>query len=229
MMTQKEYAHLPWEKRLTYERGCWDQGYKRIAGLDEAGRGPLAGPVVAAVFLITPEFQLMELNDSKQLSLKQRENCFQYLTSGQWEYGVGVVEPGEIDRINIYQASRRAMLQALQSLSPAPDYLLVDALVVPDTSIPQSAIIHGDALAVTIAAASVIAKCTRDRMMIEYDRDFPGYGFAKHKGYPTREHYEALSKLGPSSIHRLSFRLTKKLDSKSLDLFEEAEVFQIED
>jgi ribonuclease HII len=217
---KQNYHRLPWEERLTEERACWNRGFTRVAGLDEAGRGPLAGPVVAAIFVITPDFVLEELNDSKQLTPKQRETCYRYLTSGTWEYGVGIVEAAEIDRINIYQASRQAMLRALQTLTAPPDYLLADALTVPVTLIPQKGLIHGDALSVAIAAASVIAKYTRDQLMIEYDRLYPGYGFARHKGYPTVQHYEALARLGPCVLHRKSFRLQKEAAAVSLELFE---------
>jgi ribonuclease HII len=220
-MIENGIKKLTWDERMARERQCWEQGYRRVAGLDEAGRGPLAGPVVAAVFIIQPDFRLDGLNDSKQLTPLQREKYFQDLTSGAWEYGVGVIEPGEIDRINIYQSSRMAMLKALQNLTVLPDILLVDAIVVPETNITQQAIIHGDALSVTIAAASVIAKYTRDQIMIEYDQKYPGYGFAKHKGYPTREHYLALQKLGPSLIHRRSFRLDRNEAEQTLELFDE--------
>lgn len=201
---------LNWHERMELEQACWRNGYKRVSGLDEAGRGPLAGPVVAAIFVITPEFNNIEVKDSKQLTPLQRERLYNYLTSGAWEYGVGIVEPAEIDLINIYQASRVAMLKALQSLQSPPDYLLVDALVVPETDIEQRAVIHGDALSIAIAAASIIAKYTRDQLMIRYDLEYPGYGFAKHKGYPTPEHYDALQRLGPSPIHRRSFCLEKR-------------------
>lgn len=212
---------LPWEERMAEEQLGWASGYKRIAGLDEAGRGPLAGPVVAAGFVIEPHFKLEGLTDSKQLTEKQREKFYKILTCGDWEYGIGVVEPDEIDRVNIYQASRIAMRKALAELPMAPDYLLVDALVVPDTDIPQKSLIYGDARSVAIAAASVIAKYTRDLLMEDYDRLYPGYGFAQHKGYPTRQHYEALAALGPSPIHRRSFRLEPKKVDETLSLFEE--------
>jgi ribonuclease HII len=220
---KKDLPKLSWNERLSFERDCWSRGFKRVAGLDEAGRGPLAGPVVAAVFLITPDFELEGLNDSKQLTASQREKFNQFLTSGAWEYGVGIADPSEIDRINIYQASRQAMLKALRTLTVAPDFLLVDALRVPETTIEQQAVIHGDALSVAIAAASVIAKYTRDRIMTAYDHQYPEYGFAKHKGYPTREHYEALAKFGPSPIHRVSFRLTREpaATAETLNLFED--------
>ncbi len=218
----KQYINLPWEERFRHERDCWQMGYQRIAGFDEAGRGPLAGPVVAAAIVISREFKIIQVNDSKQLTPKRREECFHILTSGEWAYGIGIVEPDEIDRINIYQASRMAMLQALQQLPIEPDFLLVDALVIPETELPQRSIIHGDALSVSIAAASIIAKCTRDSMMKEYDHLYPGYGFAKHKGYPTREHYLALQSLGPSPIHRHSFSLERPV-MESINLFTEEE------
>ena len=210
---------LSWEERLIEEERCWQAGFSRVAGLDEVGRGPLAGPVVVAIFIITPQFRLDGLNDSKQLTLNQRDRFYQILTSGDWEYGTGIVAPVEIDRLNIYQASRVAMRQALGNLKLPPDFLLVDAVTVPDTEIKQRAIIHGDALSVAIAAASVIAKFTRDQIMTDYDAVYPGYGFAKHKGYPTKEHYQALSELGPTPIHRRSFRLAPSANNSSLDLF----------
>ncbi len=220
-MIDSQLKKLPWDQRMVLERDCWKRGYCRVAGLDEAGRGPLAGPVVAAVFVINPEFKMDGLNDSKQLTPLQRQKFFKVLTSGSWEYGIGIVEPEEIDRINIYQASRVAMLKALRSLEIPPDYLLVDALVVPETGIAQQAIIHGDALSIAIAAASVIAKYTRDQLMIEYDLIYPGYDFANHKGYPTRKHYLALQELGPSPIHRRSFRLSRDETDENLELFSE--------
>jgi ribonuclease HII len=213
---------LSWEERLKAERECWQNGFQRVAGLDEAGRGPLAGPVVAAAFVIRPDFQIEGINDSKQLTLKQRQKFFPLLTSGEWQFGVGIVEPEEIDRINIYQASRVAMRQALEAVDPRPDFLLVDALVVPGTDIPQHSLIHGDALSVAIAAASVIAKHTRDQLMEEYDSLYPGYGFAKHKGYPTSEHYAALRRLGPSPIHRRSFNLGNP-STETMELFTDDE------
>lgn len=222
----KEYIHLPWEKRIVHEKQCWETGFQRVTGFDEAGRGPLAGPVVAASFVMPKDFFMEGLNDSKQLTALRRERFYQTLTAGNYEFGLGIIEADEIDRINIYQASRQAMFKALQALKTAPDYLLVDALSIPDTAIAQHAIIHGDALSVSIAAASVIAKCTRDAIMVQYDSLYPGYGFAKHKGYPTREHYMALEKLGPSPIHRLSFRLDKKDDLQTMKLFGENEVVE---
>lgn len=226
---KRQLSKLSWEERLIEEKKCWELGFKRVAGLDEAGRGPLAGPVVAAAFIITPDFKLEGLNDSKQLTPQKRKIFYDFLTSGYWEYGIGIVEPEVIDRINIYQASRLAMLKALESLESPPDFLLVDALVVPDVLIKQRAIIHGDALSVSIAAASVIAKCARDKLMEEYDLRYPGYGFAKHKGYPTREHYDILKKLGPSPIHRYSFCLEKEKSEHVLNHFKEGAATSVED
>ena len=220
LQKSERYIHLPWEERIIHEKQCWDMGFKRVTGFDEAGRGPLAGPVVAASFVMPSDFFLEGLNDSKQLTALRRERFYQILTNGTYEFGVGIVDAEEIDKINIYQASRQAMFKALQALKTAPDYLLVDALKIPSTTIAQQAIIHGDALSVSIAAASVIAKCTRDAIMAQYDSLYPGYGFTKHKGYPTREHYLALEKLGPSPIHRLSFRLDKR-DNQTMNLFGE--------
>lgn len=219
---KQQLKRLSWEERLIEERRCWEAGFERVAGLDEAGRGPLAGPVVAAVFVVTPKFNMPGLNDSKQLTEHRRSHYFQLLTSGAWEYGIGIVDALEIDQINIYQASRHAMRRALEKLTLPPDFLLVDALMVPETDIPQQALIHGDARSVAIAAASVIAKQTRDQLMIEYDRIYPGYGFAQHKGYPTRQHYQALARLGPSPIHRRSFRLEPKIPVRPEVLFEGA-------
>lgn len=219
--TKKQLKALTWEERLIEENNCWQSGYTRVAGFDEAGRGPLAGPVVAAAFILEPDFRLEGLNDSKQLSETKRRRFYQEMTSGRWEYGIGIVEAGEIDRLNIYQATRLAMLKALQQLRLPPDFLLVDALVIPDTEVPQRSLIHGDARSVAIAAASVIAKYTRDQLMEEYDLIYPGYGFNKHKGYPTRQHYEALAQLGPTPIHRRSFRLQRENSmDQTLDLFE---------
>lgn len=203
----KKLRSLSWDERMVEERNCWERGFVRVAGLDEAGRGPLAGPVVAAIFVIEPDFYLEGLNDSKQLSETKRNKFYPILTSGRWQYAIGTAEAPEIDEINIYQASRLAMLRALKQLEPQPDFLLVDALVIPDTDIQQTELIHGDARSVAIAAASVIAKYTRDKIMEEYDALYPGYGFAQHKGYPTKQHYAALADLGVTPIHRRSYRL----------------------
>lgn len=191
-----------------FENELYQAGYSRIAGVDEAGRGPLAGPVVAAAIILPRTFFFNGLNDSKQVSPKLRDAIFNQLIEAKLPYSVGVGSVAEIDELNILGATRLAMKRAIEGIAIQPDYILIDALTLPAISIPQKGIIHGDALSSSIAAASIIAKVTRDRMMAELDQEYPGYGLAKHKGYPTAEHYRALAKLGPSPIHRQSFRLT---------------------
>ncbi|MFQ5508008.1 MAG: ribonuclease HII [Leptospirillia bacterium] len=194
-----------------FERRARQQGARAIAGIDEAGRGPLAGPVVAAAVILDADDPIDGLNDSKKLTPRTRERLFGEIHSRAVAVGVGIVGPDEIDRINILQATLRAMRQAVDLLPAAgpdaePDHLLIDALTLPGLPIPQQGIIKGDARSASIAAASIIAKVTRDRMMAAYDDEYPGYGFAGHKGYPTAAHKEAIRRLGTSPIHRLSFR-----------------------
>lgn len=186
-----------------------EAGYSAIAGVDEAGRGPLAGPVVAAAAILPINLQIPGINDSKQVSVALREKIFARLIEEKVPYAVGIGTVEEIDEHNILGATRIAMGRAVMGLPTTPDYLLIDAVKLPAIDLPQQGIIHGDALSVSIAAASIVAKVTRDRMMEEYDRMYPGYGFARHKGYPTRDHYAALAELGPSPIHRQSFRLIR--------------------
>ncbi|NLM45601.1 MAG: ribonuclease HII [Firmicutes bacterium] len=192
---------------LCYERQLREKGYTYIAGVDEAGRGPLAGPVVAAAVILPPHFHLPGLNDSKQLTPGKREKLFAALqeTALAWSCGVAAVE--EIDELNIYQATKLAMLRALQKLSIKPDYVLLDGISLQELPCPQQRINGGDRLSATVAAASIIAKVTRDRLMCEMDKKYPGYGFASHKGYPTREHRRAIARLGPCPLHRRSFLL----------------------
>jgi len=178
-------------------------GKLRIAGTDEAGRGCLAGPVVAAA-VILGDWRHPAINDSKKLSAPMREYLYGEICAMSIAWAVSAVEAETIDSINILQASRLAMAQALAQLSPPPDAVLVDALVL-DIKAPQQAVIHGDAISVSIAAASILAKVTRDRVMTAHDLQFPEYGFARHKGYGTRQHFEALQKLGPTILHRKSF------------------------
>jgi len=192
--------------RTRFERLAYAQGFRRVAGLDEAGRGPLAGPVVAAAVILPRDAVFPGLRDSKKLTVLQRERFDEAIRRRALAVGVGVIDPEEIDRINILQATIRAMVQALHKLSPAPDCLLIDALTLPDLQIPQKALIRGDDRSQSIAAASVIAKVARDRMMLECDRLFPQYHFRSHKGYGTAEHLEALARFGPCPIHRKSFR-----------------------
>ena len=199
--------------RFTHERARLARGCTRIAGVDEVGRGPLAVPVVAAAAVFSPEHiraglpkPLDEVNDSKKLSAKKRESLFELLQSlDGLEFGIALVEPAEIDRINILRATHRAMNKALAALGQAPGYVLVDGRPVASLGPAQTALVKGDSLSYSIAAASILAKVTRDRMMVELDREFPGYGFAAHKGYGTRRHLDALDKLGPCRVHRHSF------------------------
>ena len=184
-------------------RSC---GYQRIAGLDEAGRGPLAGPVVASAVILPRRFQLNGLNDSKVLVESQRELLYNELTQRAVAWTIGLATEQEIDDLNILQATRLAFLRAVTALSLTPDYLLIDAVQLPDIPIPQRAIVKGDSLSLSIAAASIIAKVTRDRLMNKYHDRFPQYQFHIHKGYPTPQHLRLLAQYGPCEGHRQSFR-----------------------
>ena len=182
------------------------QGYRHIAGIDEAGRGPLAGPVVAAAVILPAGFSLEGLDDSKKLSPSRRDSLFDEITGSALAIGVGLADHELIDRINILQATLAAMRQAVEKLQTAPDFLLIDGISQIHLNIPQKTIKRGDSLSASIAAASIIAKVTRDRLMSLYDTQYPGYGFAGHKGYGSASHLAAIAELGPSPIHRLSFR-----------------------
>lgn len=204
---------------LKYERAFWRDGFVAVAGLDEAGRGALAGPVVAAAVILPPLdareargwarhelFQtIARANDSKLLNGRVREQLFEPICQIARAYGIGSASKEEIDQLNILRASHLAMYRALDMLSIPPDALLLDALVLHNIHIPQQGIIHGDALALSISAASILAKVTRDRIMCEIDRTLPQYGFAQHKGYGTPEHLRALREFGASSVHRQSY------------------------
>lgn len=176
-----------------------------IAGVDEAGRGPLAGPVCAGACILPRDAEILYLNDSKKLSEKRRESLFVEIKEKAVSWGVGLVGPERIDEVNILNATYEAMREALSKLDPPADFVLVDAVHIPDIAVPQVGIVKGDAKSVSIAAASILAKVTRDHLMMEYDEKYPEYGFAKHKGYGTAAHYDALLKYGPSSIHRKTF------------------------
>ena len=189
-----------------FERAALRRGAKMVAGVDEAGRGPLAGPVVAAAVILPDGFKLSGLNDSKQLTAGQRDEFFQALTTDpRVRFGIGIVDAGWIDRINILQATHRAMAEALRRLPVQPDHVLVDGLPVKSLVIAQTALVKGDARSFSIAAASVIAKVTRDRLMLELHAQYPVYGFDQHKGYPTPEHLAALRAHGPCPFHRRTF------------------------
>ena len=198
---EKELARL--EAMKEFEREY--DGCSLICGVDEAGRGPLAGPVAAGVVILPKDCMILYLNDSKKLSEKRREELFWEIREKAVSYSVGIVGPERIDEINILQATYEAMRQAVSGLGVVPDLLLNDAVTIPELAIPQVPIIKGDAKSVSIAAASILAKVTRDHRMEEYDRQFPQYGFAKHKGYGTAAHVAALREFGPCPIHRRSF------------------------
>lgn len=210
-MKEEEIERLT--KLSEYEKKCYENGYKYIAGIDEAGRGPLAGPVVAAA-VILPDGCLIEgVNDSKKISEKKREKLYDEIIENAIAWGVGIIDNNVIDDINILNATRKAMHMAIESLQTQPDYILIDAEKKVDTNnIPYLPIIKGDALSISIAAASIIAKVTRDRIMREYDEIFPMYGFEKHKGYGTKAHVDAILDNGLCMIHRKSF--TKKILEK---------------
>jgi len=188
-----------------YEHKYEKEGYRLICGIDEAGRGPLAGPVVASAVILPENCEILGLNDSKQLSAKKREELYDEIREKAIAVGVGSVGAQRIDEVNILNADYEAMCQAIGTLRVMPQILLNDAVKIPQALIPQVPIIKGDAKSLSIAAASVIAKVTRDRLMTEYDQVYPEYGFAKHKGYGTAAHYAALRKYGPCPLHRRSF------------------------
>lgn len=197
---------------FAYEDMARLKGYRNLAGVDEAGRGPLAGPVVAAACIIPQGLIIDGVDDSKSIAPLQRERVFQRLTTHpDIQYAVGCIEAQDIDEINILQATFKAMQRAIEGLPSVPDFILVDGSLLPSWKYPSLAVIKGDALSHSIAAASIIAKETRDRLMETYDMQYPGYAFAKHKGYGTKKHLEAINELGPCQIHRKSFEPIKSL------------------
>lgn len=200
---QQELARL--DEILIYERELWAEGYALVAGIDEVGRGPLAGPVVAAAVILPQECKIEGVNDSKKLSAKKREELYDVILEKAVAYGIGVVSNERIDEINILQATYEAMREALSQLSPQADYILADAVTIPMVSTPQKGIIKGDAKSMSIGAASIVAKVYRDRMMEAYEEVYPGYGFASNKGYGSTEHIEGIQKLGITPIHRKTF------------------------
>lgn len=198
---EKELART--EAMKEYEHKYEHLGY--ICGIDEVGRGPLAGPVVAGAVILPQDCSILYLNDSKQLSAKKRDELYDVIMENAIAVGIGMASPKRIDEINILQATYEAMREAVSKLEPVPQILLNDAVTIPDVTIPQVPIIKGDAKSISIAAASIVAKVTRDRMMVEYDKVMPEYGFASNKGYGAAAHIEALKKYGPSPIHRATF------------------------
>ena len=194
---------------LKYEKELYKEGYELIAGTDEAGRGPLCGPVVAAAVILPKNYKLEGLNDSKQLCEKNRDKYFEIIKNEAISYVIGIVDAKTIDEINIYEASRKAMLEAISKLDVTPDFVLTDAMPLPMDN--SKAIIHGDALSLSIAAASVLAKVTRDEIMYELDKKYPEYGFKSHKGYPTKKHLENIKKYGILDNYRLTYKPVKAL------------------
>ena len=193
-----------------FEKRAFQKGFSRIAGIDEAGRGPLAGPVVSAAVIIPISLQIPGISDSKKLTPKKRNYLYEKIYDLAVSVGIGIVDPFEIDRINILQAALLSMAMAVENLAPQPDCLLIDGTFLISSALPQEAIPKGDALSVSIAAASIVAKVTRDRLMERYHQDYPQFGFSKHKGYPTKAHKEAIRKFGCCLIHRRSFKGVKE-------------------
>lgn len=204
---------------LAYEEEAYQKGHQIVAGIDEAGRGPLAGPVVAAVCILPKGLLIGQIDDSKKLLPKVRESLFERLTTDPTIiFAVGIIEPEEIDRINIYQATIQAMWQAVNKLNTPPECILVDGMQLSHPTIPCTKIIKGDQLSLSIAAASIIAKETRDRLMRGYHQNWPHYGFDQHKGYGTEQHVEALERHGPCPIHRMTFEPLKSRFSNEKQL-----------
>lgn len=202
-MDEKEIIRI--EKMLEYENKLYEEGNENIAGVDEAGRGPLFGPVVAAAVILPKGIYLEGINDSKKLTEKKREKLYKEIKEKAISYSIGIIDNKVIDKINILEATRLAMKKAIEGLSIKPDHVLIDAEKKVDITSTITAIIKGDSLSQTIAAASIIAKVTRDKMICEYDKQYPEYGLAKHKGYGTRQHTEAIKKYGITDLHRTSF------------------------
>ena len=198
------------EKMLTYEKELYVQGIQLIAGVDEVGRGPLAGPVVAAAVILPENCKIPGLNDSKKIPKSKHQAIYQAVLDQALSVGIGIKDNQVIDQVNIYEATKLAMLEAIQELDQQPQHLLIDAMKL-DLPISQTSIIKGDANSLSIAAASIVAKVTRDQMMVEYDQEYPGYDFAQNAGYGTTKHLEGLEKQGVSPIHRRSFEPIKSM------------------
>ncbi len=203
-------AEIPAIDMWAFEHRARRQGFTMVAGLDEAGRGPLAGPVVSAAVILPPDFAVPGIRDSKKLSPGKRSRLFEDIYRHALSVGVGEVSPMEIDRINILQAALLSMAHAVGDLPESPDFLLIDGIFTLPAKYPQKAIPKGDALSISIAAASIVAKVTRDRLMVRYGEKYPEFGFSQHKGYPTKAHREAIQKHGVSPIHRRSFKGVKE-------------------
>lgn len=198
-----------------YEKELWNQGITLVAGMDEVGRGPLIGPVVTACVILPHDFVLEGLTDSKKLSEKKREEYYPYIMEHALSVGIGIMDEKVIDQVNIYEATKLAMYQAVENCAIQPQHVLIDAMKLEKLKMPSTSIIKGDSKSISIAAASVVAKVTRDRMMIELDRKYPMYGFKNHKGYPTKKHIEAIQKYGLIDGYRLTFQpIASLIESK---------------
>jgi ribonuclease HII len=206
---------------LNFERVLWKSGIKSIAGVDEVGVGPLAGPVVAAAVVFPPGTELMGIDDSKRLDPEQRQKMEAAIRATGAAIGIGMADVGEIDRLNIYQAALVAMRRAVEALPSMPEHLLIDARTIPGVSMPQNSFCKGDGINFSIAAASIIAKTHRDRLMEELEKKYPGYGFAQHKGYSTPEHQNAIRGLGPCPVHRMSYPFIRELCGEFSEFFYE--------
>ncbi len=204
-------------EKLKYEKAAYENGKTCIIGLDEAGRGPMAGPLVVGAVIFEKGYYCNEINDSKQLSEKKREALYDLIIHDALAYQIEIIDVADVDQLNVYQASKKGMLDAIKNISIKPDFALTDAMPL-GTTIDHQAIIKGDCLSISIAAASILAKVIRDRIMKEYDLQYPEYGFAKHKGYPTKEHKEALKKYGVTPIHRRSFKPVQEVLNEQLAL-----------
>ena len=204
------------ERMLAYEQAAYDKGFKVIAGIDEVGRGPLAGPVVAAAVILPPNCRIKGLNDSKKIPKKKHLEICQAVWQAAVAVGIGIVSPEMIDQVNIYQASKLAMMEAVGKLGLTPDYLLIDAMTL-DLPQEQEAIIKGDARSLSIAAASIVAKVKRDQLMADYDQTYPGYDFAQNAGYGTKAHLKGLEKYGITPIHRRTFEPIKSMLTKQVN------------
>lgn len=204
---------------LAKEKALWEKGFEIVCGVDEAGRGPLAGPVVAAAVVLPKDFNNPEINDSKQLSKKKREAFKAYIEAHALYIGIAIIDNYEIDKINILEASRKAMKEAIKNLGVKVDFALTDCMDI--GNIPHESIVHGDAISQSISAASIIAKTTRDALMLQLDEKFPEYDFKNNQGYGTKKHLEALYKYGPTPIHRRTFSPVRNALMKQLSLFED--------
>ena len=198
------------EQMLRYEKELYQTGFRAIAGIDEVGRGPLAGPVVAAAVILPPGCKIKGLNDSKKIPKKKHQEIYQAVLDKALAVGIGLIDNEIIDQVNIYEATKLAMKEALSKLSLKPDYLLIDAMKL-DIDIPQESIIKGDANSLSIAAASIVAKVTRDKLMADYDKEYPGYDFAQNAGYGTKSHLQGLERHGVTPIHRKTFEPVKSM------------------